>query len=74
MSFTADSNAFGGWTANIRTMTGREVEIAIETDADCIVGEWRMTIDVSSRGGSGSSKYTHKKPVYVLFNPWCKSK
>ena len=73
MSFAADSDAFGDWSAEIRELTGREVEVSVETTADCIVGEWKMAIDVRAKDGRDSAKYTHKKPVYVLFNPWCKS-
>ena len=72
VSFTLNSNTSNDWTANIQQSTGRDVEISVTTDVDCIVGEWRMTIDVLSKDSPESSRYIHKKPVYVLFNPWCK--
>ncbi|XP_062572335.1 annulin-like [Saccostrea cucullata] len=63
------------WTAVLK---GRHKEnsaiVMVTPPADCIVAEWRLTVenivpdDVKPR----ALKYTMKKSIFILFNPWCK--
>ena len=62
-----------GWTTAVKDLTGQEMVISIKPAANCIIGEWSLMAEVGSKG-SAKSKYHHKDTVYILFNPWCKSK
>ena len=66
----ADNN--GGWTTNLQTVTGNEIEVSITTAPNCIIGDWRLSIHTGGKGHA-LSRYNHGEPIYILFNPWCKS-
>ena len=62
-----------GWTTAVKDLTGQEMVISIKPAPTCIIGEWSLIAEVGSKG-SAKSKYHHKDTVFILFNPWCKSK
>ncbi|KAK3086357.1 hypothetical protein FSP39_017356 [Pinctada imbricata] len=73
LSTVANAN---GWAVILTGRLQRKTEavVAITTPPDCIVGDWKLTIEnvVQEGGKPVNYKYEIKTPIYVLFNPWCK--
>ncbi|GLG96849.1 Annulin [Gryllus bimaculatus] len=59
----------GTWSAALLANTEDVIQVQITTAADTIVGKWKMDIDTKLRN-DGAVSYSHKDPIYVLFNPW----
>lgn len=61
------------WGAFIKSREGTSLEVAFMTPATCAVGKWSLKVDVLKRDGENTTvfRYSHKPPIYILFNPWC---
>jgi transglutaminase 1 len=47
--------------------------VQITPAVDAIVGQWKMDIDTKLKN-DGAVSYSHKDPIFILFNPWCRRK
>ena len=70
----SDKDEPGQWGAKIAQQTGSSVVINVFTPPGCIVGKWKLKVDVVKRKDNQTSifRYSHKGAIYMLFNPWCK--
>ncbi|KFM78740.1 Annulin, partial [Stegodyphus mimosarum] len=66
-----------GWQCKL--LSGAEessIVVEVTTTPNCIVGEWILEIDTKVKKEreeqAKSLRYTSKKPIFILFNPWCK--
>lgn len=66
------SETVGSWNAVYEGQMDSHLMVAVTASADCIVAAWKIDVDTKLEGGSSLS-YTHSKPIYMLFNPWCLS-
>ncbi|XP_053404043.1 hemocyte protein-glutamine gamma-glutamyltransferase-like isoform X2 [Mercenaria mercenaria] len=65
------------WGAYIKPKAGskEELTVVVTIPPTCAVGKWSLKIDVvktKDKGKTAVFRYTHKDPIYILFNPWCK--
>ena len=45
----------------------------IQSAPNCPVAKWKMKVDTQTGTDDDTiQRYTHKQPIYILFNPWCK--
>ncbi|KAL1429117.1 hypothetical protein MTO96_016848 [Rhipicephalus appendiculatus] len=60
------------WTAFVKSARDDVIDIEITPPANVIVGDWIMDIDTKNRSENDNTgfRYTHKNPIYILFNPW----
>lgn len=60
------------WTAFVLSARDNVLDIEITPPANVIVGDWIMDIDTKNRSENNNTgfRYTHKDPIYILFNPW----
>lgn len=75
VGFYSSTEVFGsvtGWTAIVQSARDMVVDIEITPPANVIIGDWIMDIDskIRSENDNTGFRYTHRDPVYILFNPW----
>lgn len=73
----SSSEAFRGtssWTAVVLSSRDSFIDVEITSPPNAIVGDWIMDIDskIRSENDNTGFRYTHKDPIYILFNPWCR--
>ncbi|ELU14710.1 hypothetical protein CAPTEDRAFT_122859, partial [Capitella teleta] len=62
------------WGASTLGMQGDLLHIRVFTPPTCFVAKWLLHLDTvlcKSATESKTFRYTHKQPIYVIFNPWC---
>lgn len=59
------------WNAVLESSNENVIGVKITPAADAIVGQWKMDIDTKLKN-DGAVSYSHKDPIYILFNPWCR--
>ncbi|XP_021352800.1 uncharacterized protein LOC110449942 [Mizuhopecten yessoensis] len=65
------------WGAKIVKCSDNDVQLLVMSPPVCPIGHWNVKVRAVKKGGGGESRrisqvYTHPKPIYILFNPWCK--
>ena len=60
------------WGAAIEQNKDTECTVLIKPAASCPVTEWSLNIETKLKHRNSNSFYL-KLPLYILFNPWCKS-
>ncbi|XP_055892689.1 hemocyte protein-glutamine gamma-glutamyltransferase-like isoform X1 [Biomphalaria glabrata] len=62
------------WGAKIVSQKGKVLTLEIFTPPSCLVGKWKLKLDVVKKENNTVSiyRYEHKDVIYILFNPWCK--
>ncbi|XP_041375414.1 protein-glutamine gamma-glutamyltransferase K-like [Gigantopelta aegis] len=62
------------WGAWITRQNGDYLQVTIMTPSNCYVGKWELKVDVVKKIDNKHSifRYSHRDPIYLLFNPWCK--
>ncbi|OWR44550.1 putative annulin [Danaus plexippus plexippus] len=64
------SETLGSWNAVYEGQIDSHLMVAVTPAADCIVAAWRLDVD-TKLSGTGALSYTHPRPIYIIFNPWC---
>ncbi|XP_077542339.1 annulin-like isoform X2 [Haemaphysalis longicornis] len=77
LGFRSSNEAFRGtssWNAVVLSSRDTFLDVEITPPPNVIVGDWIMDIDSKSRSENDNTgfRYTHKDPIYILFNPWCR--
>ncbi|XP_050529082.1 annulin [Daktulosphaira vitifoliae] len=57
------------WSAYVLEVNEEELKVKIMPAIDCIVGKWYVDIDTKFKRDV-SYNYSHRNPIYILFNPW----
>lgn len=62
------------WGAYIQSKQDNTISLVLTTPPTCAVGKWSLKIDVVKKTNTAANlyRYSHKDPIFVLFNPWCK--
>ncbi|ESO96923.1 hypothetical protein LOTGIDRAFT_231723 [Lottia gigantea] len=62
------------WGGKVKRQDRNNLEITIFTPPTCYVAKWDFKVDVVKKSDTKSSifRYTHKDPIYILFNPFSK--
>ncbi|WAR12901.1 TGM1-like protein [Mya arenaria] len=67
------------WGANKLAQNGNEISLQIFVPANCIIGEWTLTVKSYASGkdkdGNDTTlvfRYELDTDIAILFNPWCK--
>ncbi|XP_050397106.1 annulin [Patella vulgata] len=62
------------WGAKVAEQDRNTLRVTIFTPPNCYVAKWAFKIDVVKKADQSTAiyRYTHKEPIYILFNPWCK--
>ncbi|XP_069102902.1 LOW QUALITY PROTEIN: hemocyte protein-glutamine gamma-glutamyltransferase-like [Argopecten irradians] len=63
------------WGAKVTKRSDNDLQLDVMTPPICAVGRWNIKVQAVKKGGdsgSGTKVYSHPKPIYILFNPWCK--
>lgn len=61
------------WGAKLMTQKGNRITVYIHPGCDAVIGEYDFLLEIDTKGSKGNYVYDHPDPVYLLFNPWCKS-
>ncbi|KAG8198472.1 hypothetical protein JTE90_022202 [Oedothorax gibbosus] len=66
-----------GWQAKLFSESEeKSIVLEVTSTPTAIVGDWILEVDTklkTDKEGQGKSlRYTAKRPIYMLFNPWCK--
>ncbi|XP_045192077.2 hemocyte protein-glutamine gamma-glutamyltransferase-like [Mercenaria mercenaria] len=78
-SYTSQGSS--GWKSDFLPVIGTknrdciEANLWIFTPADCIVSDWKFSLQSILRTETETATVTYEHPdrIYVLFNPWCKN-
>jgi len=72
----SDEDIEDKWGAWVKSTRGDVTCLEIMTPPDVYVGKWSFKLDVVKRSDTKKYvfRYEQHHPVYILFNPWCKSK
>lgn len=75
VGYRSSTEYLGGvssWTALVQSSRDNVIDVEITPPANVIVGDWIMDIDTKNRSENDNTgfRYTHRDPVYILFNPW----
>lgn len=66
------------WFAKMVYKTDTSIDVEIKPPCNCIIGEWRFTIQTESKLKEEeepiSLMYEHNVDVIVILNPWCKGR
>ncbi|XP_040062860.3 annulin [Ixodes scapularis] len=76
VGYRSPNEVFGitSWAALIQSTLDKSLDIEITPPVNVIVGDWVMDIDSKIRNDDEFGyRYTHKDPIYILFNPWCRA-
>ena len=74
----SDKDLENEWGAKIVKQSDSSIVIRIFTPPDCYVGKWKLKVTaVCKKKIEGveqppTKTYEHPRPIYILFNPWCK--
>ncbi|XP_069105715.1 annulin-like [Argopecten irradians] len=63
------------WGAMVVKHIDNDLQLEVMTPPFCAVGRWNIKVRAVKKGaesGSGTKVYSHPRPIYILFNPWCK--
>ncbi|XP_069102220.1 protein-glutamine gamma-glutamyltransferase K-like [Argopecten irradians] len=63
------------WGAKVVKRYDYDLQLEVMTPPFCAVGRWNINVRAVKKGadsGSGTKVYSHPRPIYILFNPWCK--
>ena len=79
-SYTSQGSS--GWKSDFLPVTGTKApdglsaDLWIFTPADCIVSDWKFSVQsiYKEEMNTGMVSYEHPERIYILFNPWDKSK
>ena len=79
-SYTSQGSS--GWKSDFLPITGTKnpggllADLWIFTPADCIVSDWKFCVHTVYKAGMDTAmvSYEHPERIYILFNPWDKSK
>nr|CAD7601167.1 unnamed protein product [Timema genevievae] len=61
----------GAWNAVLENSTENIITVHVTPAADSIIGQWNIEIDTKLKN-DGAFSYSHKDPIYILYNPWCR--
>ncbi|KAL4234236.1 hypothetical protein ACF0H5_005887 [Mactra antiquata] len=78
-SYTSQGSS--GWKSDFlpivgtKNRDGMSANLWIFTPADCIVSDWRFSLQSILRTENETATVTYEHPdrIYILFNPWCKN-
>ncbi|XP_069113007.1 hemocyte protein-glutamine gamma-glutamyltransferase-like [Argopecten irradians] len=72
--FLSKPDQQGQWGATLKEQKDTTLNLEITSPPSCIIGQWRIKIRTLRKATMQPAKkvYSHPKPLYVLFNPWCK--
>ncbi|CAN8024179.1 unnamed protein product [Ixodes persulcatus] len=76
VGYRSPNEVFGitSWAALVQSTLDKSLDIEITPPVNVIVGDWVMDIDSKIRNDDEFGyRYTHKDPIYILFNPWCRA-
>lgn len=64
------------WHAKVISVEDKIATIEITSSPKAIIGEWKLSIDTRSRNSGNGSVQSNsiKESIFLLFNPWNKSK
>ena len=79
-SYTSQGSS--GWKSDFLPITGTkqpdglQADLWIFTPANCVVSDWKFSVQSIYKAGLDSAMVTYEHPerIYILFNPWDKSK
>ncbi|KAL4234353.1 hypothetical protein ACF0H5_006001 [Mactra antiquata] len=67
------------WGGYLESCDGNKINVMVYIAADCIVGEWTLSVRTFARGKDKQGKpktkiyqWEHDEDINILFNPWCK--
>jgi len=65
----------GKWCAKVKTNDGFYMEVEVMPAANAYVGKYSMFVETVATAGQKKATFRtkHDLPMYLLFNPWCKS-
>lgn len=78
-SYTSQGSS--GWKSDFLPVIGTknrdcmEANLWVFTPADCIVSDWKFSLQSILRTETDTATVTYEHPdrLYILFNPWCKN-
>ncbi|WAR13580.1 TGMH-like protein [Mya arenaria] len=70
----SDKDVKSEWGAWMESREEKVTSIQVVTPPTVYVGKWTLSVDIIKRKDAKITiyRYKHEKPIYVLFNPWCK--
>ncbi len=61
------------WGFQIKSVNGSKVCLTVYSSADSLVGEYKMVVNTFTESGI-EFEFEHPTEIFLIFNPWCKSK
>ncbi|XP_033726364.1 hemocyte protein-glutamine gamma-glutamyltransferase-like [Pecten maximus] len=71
----SDADLSKQWGAKLVKRSDNDLQLEVMTPPACPIGRWNVKVRAVMKGGergSISKVHSHPKPIYILFNPWCK--
>jgi len=62
------------WSVEVKDQDGKQVTFKVKSSPKCCVGRWNVRVNSLNRNDQEPAlkEWNYPKPIYMLFNPWCK--